>query len=101
MTRYRLTPVAVDDIDQILSYLEIHAGPGVAHTTEQGLFVTFERLAEFPGSGHRRSDLTRLAFHFYPVSPYLIVYERDSEPLTIHAVLHAARDLPAVLLSRT
>jgi plasmid stabilization system protein ParE len=97
---YRLTPSAIDDIDQAISYLASQAGWNIAIKIEQELFDTFQKLSDFPGLGHRRPDLTPLPLHFFPSEPYLIVYQRDTNPLIIHAVLHGARDAATILSER-
>jgi plasmid stabilization system protein ParE len=48
---YRLTPSAIDDIDQAISYLASRAGWTIALKVEQELFDVFEKLAAFPGLG--------------------------------------------------
>jgi plasmid stabilization system protein ParE len=58
------------------------------------------RLAEQPGMGHARTDLTERPLKFWSVFSYLIVYEPDAAPLRIIAVMHAARDVESVLKSR-
>jgi plasmid stabilization system protein ParE len=60
----------------------------------------FSDLAETPGIGHRRLDLTRLPLHFHFVAPYMVIYQRDRSPLAIHAVLHGARHLRKILRKR-
>lgn len=101
MSLYRLTPSAIDDIDQAISYLASQAGWDLALKVERELFDVFEKLAAFPGLGHRRSDLTSLSLHFFPSEPYLIAYQPDTKPLIIHAVLHGARDVADLLSERS
>ena len=57
----------------------------------------FERLAERPGLGHSREDLTNRPLRFWSVFSYLVVYDPESRPLTIIAVLHGARDVEKLL----
>jgi plasmid stabilization system protein ParE len=57
-------------------------------------------LAERPGIGHRRGDLTSLPLHFHFIRPHMVIYERDHTPLAIHAVLHSARDIRELLQDR-
>ena len=60
------------------------------------LFEAFEHLAEWPGSGHTRRDLTQRDVRFWPVRSYLVVY-REKAPLQIVAILHGARDIPSII----
>ena len=39
----------------------------------------FEELAQTPGMGHRRVDLTSFAILFWPVGAYLILYRVRDE----------------------
>jgi plasmid stabilization system protein ParE len=50
--------------------------------------------------GRLRPEWTTLPVHFFLVDPYFILYFRDREPLEVYAVLHTARDIPAVLRYR-
>jgi plasmid stabilization system protein ParE len=74
---YRLTPSAIDDIDQAISYLASRAGWTIALKVEQELFDVFEKLAAFPGLGTGGPDLNSGA-------PYLDsemwAFERSSNP---------------------
>lgn len=100
MSQYRLTSAALDDVDTILLYVSKNFGPDRASQLEDSLFSLFEQLALFPGLGHRRSDLTKRPFLFFPENSYLVIYERDVDPLVIHAVLHASRDIASQLKRR-
>jgi len=59
----------------------------------------FSQLAEMPGMGHRREDLTKQNVLFWPVHSYLVIY-RDSTPLLIVAVLHGKRNIKKLLKQR-
>ena len=51
----------------------------------------FAELAEMPGIGHRREDLTPEGFRFWSVYDYLVVYDPAARPLTVGRVLHGRR----------
>jgi plasmid stabilization system protein ParE len=93
MSRYTLTTSALEDLRQIIAYLATEAGEQVASRIEHNLFGCFDDLAANPGLGHRRSDLTPRPVVFYTVYPYVVIYQRDMSPITIHAILHGARDV--------
>lgn len=97
---YLLTHFASDDLREIVSYLAAEAGEAIAARIEDELFACFERLATHPGMGHRRSDLTPLPVVFFPVFPYLVIYQRGASTITIHAILHSARDVKRTLKTR-
>jgi antitoxin ParD1/3/4/toxin ParE1/3/4 len=101
VARYRLTSRALRDLTSIVKWLSVEATPAIALRTEDNLFELFDSLARNPGIGHRRHDLTPRNVLFFPLRPYLVVYEPTAaSPILIHAVLHSARDLQAILGSR-
>jgi antitoxin ParD1/3/4/toxin ParE1/3/4 len=61
---------------------------------------TFRGLAEMPGKGHVREDITELPVRFWPVGSYLIVYDPGKRPIEILRVLHGARDAESILENR-
>jgi len=100
VNHFIVSPHAADDMDGIWLYLAEEASEEVADGALRRLARSFRELAETPGLGHRRSDLTRLPVHFLLVEPYMVVYARDRSPLAIHAVLHGSRDLRRILRGR-
>jgi plasmid stabilization system protein ParE len=64
------------------------------------LFDAFEGLAQTPGLGHRREDLTSYPLLFWPVGAYLIIYRADRQPLEIVALTQGSRDIPTFLNRR-
>ncbi len=68
---------------------------------EAVLFATFQRLADFPGMGRIRPDLTRKPFLFLLSKPFLIAYEPTHDPVLTHGVLHGSRDIRRVLRQRS
>ncbi len=54
-------------------------------------------LADMPGVGHRRDDLTDAEVRFRNFYNYLIVYRPETRPIEIVAIIHGARDLPSQL----
>jgi plasmid stabilization system protein ParE len=100
MTPPRLTASALDDLDEILIGVAEASGWERSMRIEEEIFAKIDRLAEFPGMGHQRPDLGPSNIFFTPVDPYLILYERDTYPITIHAILHGARDVRRILRGR-
>jgi plasmid stabilization system protein ParE len=97
---YIVSPHAADDLNGIWLYLSEEASEEIADRILTKLVDSFSELAEDPGLGHRRTDLTRLPVHFRFVAPYMVIYQRDPSPLAIHAVLHGARNIRKVLRKR-
>jgi plasmid stabilization system protein ParE len=93
---YRLTERAEADVDAIADFIaadNIDAAVKVVLALEDA----FVLLASRPGIGHARADLTDRPLKFWSVSSYLVVYDPASDPLTIVAVLHGARDVAQIL----
>jgi len=65
-------------------------------------FSAFEHLAQWQRSGHSRPDLASKQELFWPADSYLIVYRvrEAGTPIQIVAVLHGARDVPAIVDDR-
>jgi plasmid stabilization system protein ParE len=101
MASYELSPETFEDLLRIQNFISHDNPPAAAHLIDD-FFLAFERLAQWPHSGHSRTDLTSKEVLFWPIGSYLIVYRiRKAESLVqIVAVLHAARDIPAVLEDR-
>lgn len=91
-----LTPDAQSDLDAIQDFL-LAESVGASAVVGQALFAAFARLAEHPGIGHDRADLTDRPVKFWAVYSYLIVYDSAARPVRIIRVVHAARDVRAQL----
>ncbi len=93
MSRYRFSEKARDDLRAIVDHVTDESGPGRAAGVVRSLFDALERIAEMPGIGHRREDLTGSDLRFWPVFSYLIVYRPASSPLEVVRVLHGRQDI--------
>ena len=93
---YRLTERAEADVEAIADFI---AGDSVDAAVKVVLALedAFVLLASRPGIGHVRQDLTDRPLKFWSVYSYLVVYDSDSDPLTIVAVLHGARNVAEIL----
>lgn len=58
MSRYRLTPRARAGLESILAYVQDRFGDDVAERVLDDLEAAFERLADHPGIGRKRPDIT-------------------------------------------
>jgi len=96
---YVVAPDAESDLQEIWRYLLGEAGLAVANRVQSELVEAFEGLADVPGKGHKRPDLTNLDVLFFSVYQYMIVYRRAAS-LEIVAVLHGKRDVKRILKSR-
>jgi plasmid stabilization system protein ParE len=57
-------------------------------------------LAQMPGAGHQRKNLTDHDVRFFLVYSYLIVYRADVKPLQVVSILHGRRDVEKILKDR-
>lgn len=97
MSAYLLSDAARDDLLAIWDYLAEEAGSAIADRMMADLEAAMRKLARAPGLGHRREDLTDQPVRFWLVHSYLIIYADKSKPLAIARVLHASRDVRALL----
>ncbi len=95
MMRFRLSPEAARDIREIWAYLAADSIKSARRLRLQ-IFDACQRIAENPGIGHRREDITEKPVLFWPTGAYLIVYA-PRKPVEIVRVLHGARDLPGLI----
>ena len=96
MNRFVLTPAAEGDLLKIIEYLE-GDNPNAVLKVVDALDQAMQRLAESPGIGHVRPDLTDEDVRFWPVFTYLVVYRPETKPLEIVRVLHGKRDVERIL----
>ena len=95
MAEFILSSEALDDLQSIWNFIAADNQTAADRIVDE-LFEAFEHLAEWPGSGHTRRDLTQRDVRFWPVRSYLVVY-REKAPLQIVAILHGARDIPSII----
>jgi len=99
MSLYQFTPQAADDLFEIWSYIA-RDSVGAADRLEAAFYDACAFLAKGPLRGKVREDITQLPLRFWTVQAfpnYIIVYDPQSDPLQIIRILHARRDIQAVL----
>jgi len=94
--RFVFTEEAETQLLKILGYLADES-ESAAVRVRDAIYDAVGKLAERPGIGHTRQDLTDRPVKFWSVYSYLIVYDSESRPLTIVAILHGARDVEQLL----
>ena len=99
MKRFELTPDALNDVHDILDFISRDSFDAADRVLEN-FYRAFDQLADNPGIGHKRDDLTRQDVLFWGVYRYLVIYRRSSRPLLIVAVLHGSRDVKKILKKR-
>jgi antitoxin ParD1/3/4/toxin ParE1/3/4 len=100
MSRYVLSVGAELDLNEIWEYIA-DDNIDAADRWIGKFFDAFEALANSPGIGHTRKDLTDFPVLFWPVGDYLILYRIHSQRIEIVAVTQGARDIPSFLRRRT
>lgn len=93
--KIRYTPSAVDDMDEIFSYISrenISAAEIILEKIDNGI----SKLAEFPNMGSVLSDeeyaLVQRGYRFIVIQPYIIFYRIINNTVIIHRILHGRRD---------
>ncbi len=91
----RYTPVAVDDMDEIFSFISVD-DVAAAEIMLEKLDRQISMLAEFPDLGVVLSDedypLVQRGYRFVVVQPYLVFYRVVDQVVVIHRILHGRRD---------
>lgn len=96
MSQFILSPLASADLDEIWEYIALD-NPDAADRWLATMHKEIRRLAEMPGLGHTRKDLTDKPVLFWPVGRYLIIYRADRLPIEIVRALSAYQDVPKLL----
>jgi len=94
-----LSPEAVADLQAVWDFIAKDNESAADRMVDQ-ILDAFDRLAQWPGLGHIRPDLTTRDVRFWGVESYLIVYRESHGVLHIVAILHGSRDIPTVLGAR-
>jgi toxin ParE1/3/4 len=91
----KYTPAAVDDMDEIFSFIS-QDNITIADNMLERLDRKITGLADFPHMGSVLSDeeyiLIQRGYRFIVVQPYLIFYRVLEQTIIIHRILHGRRD---------
>ena len=98
--RYILAPQAAHDLVDIWRYIRRESNAEIADRVEGVIRQKIVFLAQTPGAGHTREDLTDEPVKFFAVYSYLIVYRAETKPLQVTAILHGRRDVAQILKDR-
>ncbi len=93
MASYTLTPQAREGLRNILEYVEREFDVRVAERVLDKLEAAFELVAESPGIGHRREDLTAdERVQLWSVGPTLIAYRAAADVIEILFIERGEKD---------
>lgn len=93
--------MADQDMDDIIAYLDIEAGPSTADKYTALIEANYTQLADYPESGALRPKLGG-AVRIGIVAPYIVIYEYMAavDTVTILRIVHGSRRITAKLLTR-
>ena len=103
MSAYALTPLAKADVFQIWSHIA-EDSEAAADRVEQAIYEACAFVAEAPGRGHSRPDLTTRSLRFWTLTRYpnyMVVYRPATAPLQVVAVLQGKRNIKRTLRQRS
>lgn len=93
--KLKYTPAAVDDMDEIFSFIS-QDNVSAAENLLEKLDLQIAELADFPNKGSVLSDeeytLVQRGYRFIIVHPYLVFYRIIENTVIIHRILHGRRD---------
>ena len=95
MKRFKLSPEAARDVREIWASIAADSIKAARRLRLQ-IFDACQRVADNPGIGHSREDLTDKPVLFGSVGSCLIIYTARM-PVEIVRILHGARDVPSLL----
>jgi plasmid stabilization system protein ParE len=96
---YILASAAILDLEDIWDHIAADNIDAADRWIDK-LFDAFDVIAEMPGAGRRRKDLTSYPVLFWTVGAYLIIYRAERPSVEIVAVTQGSRDIPAFLRGR-
>jgi len=91
MPHARLTEPALNDLDEIWSYIA-EDNPTAATRLVERILDQAEVLADHPGRGRARDELSP-GVRSYAMGNYVIFYRKTLRGIDIIRVLHGARDI--------
>jgi plasmid stabilization system protein ParE len=97
VTRFRLSQLAERDLEEIADYITEQSGSERAESVLVDILAAADQLAEMPGMGHTRTELTDEDVLFWSVHSFLIVYRRATSPLEVVRVVSGWRDVATAL----
>ncbi|HWE94301.1 MAG TPA: type II toxin-antitoxin system RelE/ParE family toxin [Tepidisphaeraceae bacterium] len=92
MKRAKVTPRAKLDLFAIWEYIADDSMEAADKVVAK-IKSEFGKLAEMPGMGHRRIEVSDERYRFWKVYSYLIVYRIDTSPIQIVRVVSGYRDI--------
>jgi len=96
---YEISVEAQNDLFEIWQRIAVDS-VDLANRIEDEFHALFASLARMPGQGHVRKDLTPKPVVFFPLYSFLVVYQPETKPIRILAVVRGKRDMKRLLRDR-
>ena len=96
MNRYRLSPLAELDLEEIWLYVAQDRGVASADRLIDEIARRLWLLATHPDAGRARDDIAP-GLRSFPVKSYVLYYRTSDQGVLVARVLHGKRDQEAVL----
>jgi plasmid stabilization system protein ParE len=98
MSQFLLSPAAKSDLIEIWDCYATEVGDlELADRMRDEIFDGIRAAARTPDIGHFRRDLADEPLRFWRVRSDLIIYRSAARPIQVVRILHAARDVQAML----
>jgi toxin ParE1/3/4 len=98
LSRYRLTPRALKDLDQIADYTLAQWGERQTAKYLSDMAARFEWLSDNPGAGRIRDEIGE-GYRSFRQGSHLIFYIVESEVVAIIGIPHGSMDIDAYFQS--
>jgi plasmid stabilization system protein ParE len=99
MALYEVTTEAQNDLFQIWRRISEDSA-GLADRIDNEFHELFASLAAMPRQGHTRKDLTKRPVLFFPLYSFMVIYQPETRPIRVMAVLRGSRDVKRILKDR-
>ena len=96
MSRYVISPEARRDLYGILDYIA-EDNVAASERVRASIMRAIGRLADRPGIGHWRQDLTNRPLRFWAVAGRYTVVYRDDRPIEVIRIFGPGRDNASLL----
>jgi plasmid stabilization system protein ParE len=98
--KLRISPIAVDDLKQIKTYISEEQNPDSALKIVRGIIERYSRLTEFPEMGAPLSSIIDIEtdFRYLICDTYIVFYKVDKEYVSIFRVLSSRQDYIRILI---
>ena len=96
MNRIVFAKTARRDLVEIWKYLQPRSPHSAGRVIDE-VESSIRKLAEMPGMGHTRSDVSDPRYRFWRVYSYIIIYRHARKILHVVRIVHGARNFRRLL----